>query len=174
MAVVVDGATIVFGLSIDPASASRLAAALLPEAEPDEAAVAGIGTTVASQFFAGIETLVGDDFTEVEPEPFESCWHLTFEDAVIRIATTSIPIEPASVAPAPVSRLSSVRLDVSVELGRARIPVKELLALDEGGVIRLGRAVGEPVDLVVNGTVTARGEIVVVDGRLGLRVTSLV
>ena len=70
--------------------------------------------------------------------------------------------------------MSSVRLDVSVELGRAKIAVKDLLSLDEGGVIRLGRTVGEPVDLVVNGTVTARGEIVVVDGRLGLRVTSLV
>lgn len=176
MAVVVDGETIVFGISIDPTSAGLLAAALLsePDAEPDEATLAGVGTTLASQFFSGVEALVGEEFTEVEPEPFESYWQLAIDDAVIQIGTASIAIEPAPSAPPAVSRLSGVRLDVSVELGRARIPVKELLALDEGGVIRLGRAVGEPVDLVVNGTVTARGEIVVVDGRLGLRITSLV
>ena len=55
-----------------------------------------------------------------------------------------------------------------------RRELEELLALDEGGVIRLGRRVGEPVDLMVNGLATARGEIVVVDGRLGLRVTELI
>lgn len=71
-------------------------------------------------------------------------------------------------------RLADVQLEVTVELGRSRIPIKELLALDEGGVVRLGRSVGEPVDLLVNGLATARGEIVVVDGRLGLRVTELV
>jgi flagellar motor switch protein FliN len=71
-------------------------------------------------------------------------------------------------------RLADVVLDVTVELGRSRIPIRELLALDEGGVIRLGRPVGEPVDLLVNGLATARGEIVVVDGRLGLRVTELI
>ncbi|MGF1667138.1 MAG: FliM/FliN family flagellar motor switch protein [Acidimicrobiia bacterium] len=94
------------------------------------------------------------------------------------------PAPPPS-APAPMAmshaagaselgRLADVVLDVTVELGRSRIPIKELLALDEGGVIRLGRPVGEPVDLLVNGLATARGEIVVVDGRLGLRVTELI
>lgn len=74
----------------------------------------------------------------------------------------------------PLGRLADVMLDVTVELGRSRIPIRELLALDEGGVLRLGRPVGEPVDLLVNGLTTARGEIVVVDGRLGLRVTELI
>lgn len=71
-------------------------------------------------------------------------------------------------------RLAEVKLDVAVELGRSQVPIHELLALDEGGVIRLGKRVGEPVDLMVNGLPTARGEIVVVDGRLGLRVTELI
>jgi flagellar motor switch protein FliN/FliY len=79
-----------------------------------------------------------------------------------------------AVGPSELGRLADVVLDVTVELGRSRIPIKELLALDEGGVIRLGRPVGEPVDLLVNGLATARGEIVVVDGRLGLRVTELI
>jgi flagellar motor switch protein FliN/FliY len=91
---------------------------------------------------------------------------------------TGTAIEAASQAqmtgtPA-LGRLAEVMLDVTVELGRSRIPIRELLALDEGGVIRLGRTVGEPVDLLVNGLATARGEIVVVDGKLGLRVSELI
>jgi flagellar motor switch protein FliN/FliY len=84
------------------------------------------------------------------------------------------PTPTATASPSELGRLADVQLDVSVELGRSQIPIQELLALDEGGVIRLGRRVGEPVDLMVNGLATARGEIVVVDGRLGLRVTELI
>lgn len=92
-------------------------------------------------------------------------------------ASSAAAAQPAAMAastPTDLGRLADVKLDVSVELGRSRIPIQELLALDEGGVIRLGRRVGEPVDLMVNGLATARGEIVVVDGRLGLRVTELI
>jgi flagellar motor switch protein FliN len=94
---------------------------------------------------------------------------------VAPVAPPPPPPPPVSTgAPSDLGRLADVILEVTVELGRSRIPIKELLALDEGGVIRLGRPVGEPVDLLVNGLATARGEIVVVDGRLGLRVTELI
>ena len=79
-----------------------------------------------------------------------------------------------SAVPGTLGRLADVTLDVSVEIGRTRLPVRELLALDEGGVIRLDHPVNEPVNLLVNGLRTARGEIVVVDGRIGLRVTEVV
>lgn len=175
-AVVVDGTTTVLGLGISPESALTLSGAVQSDAEtdPDEATLAGMVDALATQFFDAVGTLVGEEPMEVEPEPFETIWNITVGSAVIEVGVVSIPIVPAVPSTAGSGRLSGVRLDVSVELGRARIPVKELLALDEGGVIRLGRPVGEPVDLVVNGTVTARGEIVVVDGRLGLRITSLV
>lgn len=121
-------------------------------------------------------------------------WTITQDliDALTGLATPETPNEPETSVPAeieqqtppsPISpeanpsalgRLADVHLDVTVELGRSHIPVRELLALDEGGVIRLGRPVGDPVDLLVNGLLTARGEIVVVDGRLGLRVTELI
>jgi flagellar motor switch protein FliN/FliY len=86
----------------------------------------------------------------------------------------SSPAEPRAARTDQLGRLAEVTLDVSVELGRASLPVRELLALDEGGVIRLDHPLGEPVDLLVNGLRTARGEVVVVDGRLGLRITELV
>ena len=176
MAAVIDGDTLVFGLAIDDTSLLTLTQTLLPdlEAEPATAEIEGTRLTISTQVFSAIEEAIGQPLVEVDPEPFDSVFSVALGDATIEIGVASIPVgAPAAAVPA-ASRLSSVRLDVSVELGRTKIPVKELLALDEGGVIRLGRPVGEPVDLVVNGTVTARGEIVVVDGRLGLRVTSLV
>lgn len=176
MAAVIDDTTVVFGLSIDDASLQTLTQTLMPDSgtEPEEASTEATRLTISTQVFSAIEEAVGHPLVEVDPEPFDSTFRLDVGDSTIEIGMTSIPVGAPGATQAAASRLSSVRLDVSVELGRAKIPVKELLALDEGGVIRLGRPVGEPVDLVVNGTVTARGEIVVVDGRLGLRVTSLV
>ncbi len=176
MATVIDGKTLVFGVSIDEASLLTLTGTLLPDldTEPDQAAIDGTRLTITTQIFTAIEEAVGQPLVEVDPEQPDSTFRVDFGGSAVEIGMTSIPVGAPATAPSAASRLSSVRLDVSVELGRAKIPVKELLSLDEGGVIRLGRPVGEPVDLVVNGTVTARGEIVVVDGRLGLRITSLV
>jgi flagellar motor switch protein FliN/FliY len=176
MAAVVDGSTIVFGLAIGADSLLDLTRSLMPglESEPDETMVENARTKITARFFEAVEEAIGQPLVEVDPEPFDTTVRIAFGDAAIEVGVASIPVDLSTNVPPAASRLSTVRLDVSVELGRAKIPVKELLALDEGGVIRLGRPVGEPVDLVVNGTVTARGEIVVVDGRLGLRITSLV
>lgn len=70
--------------------------------------------------------------------------------------------------------LSRVDVDITVEFGHAPIKVKDLLSAHRGSVIRLGKAAGDPVDLLVNGTLTARGDLVVVEGRLGVRVTELI
>jgi flagellar motor switch protein FliN/FliY len=68
-------------------------------------------------------------------------------------------------------RLSAVPVDLSVEIGRARMTVGETLELREGSVVTLNRMAGEPVDLLVNGTPIARGEVVVIDEQFGLRLT---
>ena len=81
--------------------------------------------------------------------------------------------EPAS-SPASLEdlrRLSEVPVEVSVEIGRAQMTVGETLGLHQGSVITLDRMAGEPVDLLVNGTLIARGEVVVIDEQFGLRVT---
>jgi flagellar motor switch protein FliN len=70
--------------------------------------------------------------------------------------------------------LHGVVMDVTVELGRARMSVRELLALAPGTVLELDRAAGSPADLLVNGRLIARGEVVVVDEDFGLRVTEIV
>jgi flagellar motor switch protein FliN/FliY len=70
--------------------------------------------------------------------------------------------------------LRDVEMTLSVEVGRARMTVRELLELAPGSVVELDRAAGAPADLLVNGRVIARGEVVVVDEDFGLRITELV
>lgn len=69
--------------------------------------------------------------------------------------------------------LGDVELTISVELGRVRLPLKELLRLQEGTVIELDRLAGAPVDVLANGTPVARGDVVVVGDELGVRVNEL-
>lgn len=70
--------------------------------------------------------------------------------------------------------LHGVAMDVTVELGRTRLSVRELLALTPGDVLELDRAAGSPADLLVNGRLIARGEVVVVDENFALRITEIV
>ncbi len=75
--------------------------------------------------------------------------------------------------PADLDLLSDVALEVTVQLGQVRLRVRDLLALAEGSVIELDRAVGAPVDVLANGSLIARGDVVVVGDELGVRVTEL-
>lgn len=70
--------------------------------------------------------------------------------------------------------LMDVPMEVSVQLGRTKLQVKEILNLGQGSIIELERLAGEPVDLLVNGRLVARGEVVVIDESFGVRVTSIV
>ena len=72
-----------------------------------------------------------------------------------------------------IDRFKDVRIDLWAELGRIRMPVGELLTLGEGSVIRLDRAVGESVNLVSQGVLVARGEIVVVDDHFAIRIKEI-
>jgi flagellar motor switch protein FliN/FliY len=70
--------------------------------------------------------------------------------------------------------LLDVPLDVTVELGRSRMSIQELLALSPGSVIELDKIAGEPLDIVVNDRLIARGEAVVVNDKFGIRITDIV
>ncbi|TBR06830.1 MAG: flagellar motor switch protein FliN [Lysobacter sp.] len=84
----------------------------------------------------------------------------------------------ADAAPAGPDLNLDVILDVSVtlslEVGRTRIPIRNLLQLNQGSVVELERAAGEPLDVYVNGTLIAQGEVVVVNDRFGVRLTDVV
>ena len=69
---------------------------------------------------------------------------------------------------------SNIPIEVSVELGRSVISLKEIYDLSEGAIIELDRLVGEPLNLVVNGQIIAYGEVVAIDNNFGLRIKSIV
>lgn len=70
--------------------------------------------------------------------------------------------------------LHDVEMGVTAELGRTRLTVRNLLALVPGSVVELDRAAGTQVDLLVNGTLIARGEVVVIDDEFGVRISEVV
>ncbi len=70
--------------------------------------------------------------------------------------------------------LHDVEMAVTVELGRTRMSVRDLLRLAQGSVVELDKAAGAPVDILVNGTPVARGEVVVVDDEYGVRISEVV
>lgn len=70
--------------------------------------------------------------------------------------------------------LLDIPLDVSIEVGRSKILIKDLLQMDEGYVIELGKGANEPLDVYVNSRLIARGEVVLVNQKLGLRLTDVV
>ena len=67
--------------------------------------------------------------------------------------------------------LSDVPLDVSVELDRRILTVREILALERGSVIRLSRSAGENIDITVGGALVGFGEIVIIEDTMGVRIT---
>jgi len=73
-----------------------------------------------------------------------------------------------------IDMLRDVEMEVTCELGRTRMTVRRLLGLAPGDVVELDRLAGAPADLLVNGTLLARGEVVVVDESFGLRITEIV
>lgn len=72
-----------------------------------------------------------------------------------------------------IDRLAGLELPLVVSLGKARLPLREVLQLNVGSVVELGRAVAEPVDLLVNNRLVARGEVVVIDGNYGIRIQTV-
>ncbi|WOJ93310.1 flagellar motor switch protein FliN [Congregibacter variabilis] len=70
--------------------------------------------------------------------------------------------------------LMDVQVTLSVEIGRTKLPIKDLLALNQGSIVSLDRGVKEPLDLMVNGTLIARGEVVESSGQFGLRLVDVV
>ena len=103
------------------------------------------------------------------------------EDIPAAVAIGVEAVVPGSAAPSaedvPVHRLEMLRgveMDVLAELGRTRLTVNELLALRAGAIIELDRSAGSPADLLVNGHLIARGEVVVVDENYALRITHIV
>ncbi|MFQ3548302.1 MAG: flagellar motor switch protein FliN [Armatimonadota bacterium] len=90
-----------------------------------------------------------------------------------------VQFNPLSQGQSPATKSSmdlilDVQLQVAVELGKSRMKVKDVLALGPGSVIELDKHAGEPVEVVVNNKVVAKGEVVVIDENFGVRITEII
>jgi flagellar motor switch protein FliN/FliY len=137
-----------------------------PSVAPDVA----VPLTMRGISVGGLMLFAAEPAAEPEPAP----------------TAAAAPAAPAAAAKNPakmvdrridVSRIDpliNVQMEVTVEIGRTRLPIGELLALTPGKVIELDRPAGALVDLYINGTILAKGEIVVIDEEYGFRVTEIV
>jgi flagellar motor switch protein FliN/FliY len=115
---------------------------------------------------ASLGALLGDG-DPVDPSPGEGP----------SAAPATLPELTHTVAPGrarDLQLLADVPMNVTVEIGRGSLQVRELLALVQGSIVELDRVVGAPVDVLVNGTVVAHGDIVLVGDDLGVRLTEIV
>ncbi len=70
--------------------------------------------------------------------------------------------------------IMDIPVDLSMEIGRTKISIRNLLQLNQGSIVELDRLAGEPLDVMVNGTLIAHGEVVVVNERFGIRLTDVI
>jgi flagellar motor switch protein FliN len=80
----------------------------------------------------------------------------------------------ANIAPGDIDRVMDVPVQLTAELGRTRITIKNLLQLSPGSVVELDGLAGEPMDVFINGYLIAQGEVVVVNEKFGIRLTDIV
>lgn len=90
---------------------------------------------------------------------------------------TNLATDPAGLSPEATRNLELVMdipIQLTVELGRTRMPIRNLLQLAQGSVVELNELAGEPLDVFVNGCLVAQGEVVVVNEKFGIRLTDII
>lgn len=88
--------------------------------------------------------------------------------------TNFTPTGATSAAGNDINMILDIPVQLTVELGRTRIPIKHILQLAQGSVVELDAMAGEPMDVLVNGYLIAQGEVVVVNDKFGIRLTDIV
>ena len=118
--------------------------------------------------------------TDDEQDLMADAWAAALEDQVTAEAKPA-PLEELR-DDAPISAEERRKLDtildipvtIAMEVGRSQISIRNLLQLNQGSVVELDRVAGEPLDVLVNGTLIAHGEVVVINDRFGVRLTDVV
>ncbi|EON89952.1 flagellar motor switch protein FliN [Plesiomonas shigelloides] len=99
------------------------------------------------------------------------------DDGVKRAELEELQDESVPLNPNERKRLDSILdipVTISMEVGRSQISIRNLLQLNQGSVVELERIAGEPLDVMVNGTLIAHGEVVVVNDKFGIRLTDVI
>ena len=94
--------------------------------------------------------------------------------AAAPVAFTDFSTSEGAPATNDINMILDIPVQLTVELGRTRIPIKHILQLAQGSVVELDALAGEPMDVLVNGYLIAQGEVVVVNDKFGIRLTDIV
>lgn len=94
--------------------------------------------------------------------------------AVFQEADSPVESKKSSAAELNLDVILDVPVTLSMEIGRTQINIKNLLQLNQGSVVELDRFAGEPLDVLVNGTLIAHGEVVVINDKFGIRLTDVI
>lgn len=129
----------------------------------DTGAESDWGAALAEQ--AAVEQ-PGPSIKKDKPGPTASVKKAAFEDFQDEGRTGSEEVNLEVILDLPVT--------IAMEIGRTRIPIRNLLQLNQGSVVELDRLAGEPLDVLVNGTLIAHGEVVVVNEKFGIRLTDVI
>jgi flagellar motor switch protein FliN/FliY len=92
----------------------------------------------------------------------------------VKDAAAQAPALEASGGDVDLDSISDIPVEISAVLGSVKMPVSQLLKLGRGAVVKLNRKVGEPIDIYVNERLVARGEIVIVENRIGVTMTEII
>jgi flagellar motor switch protein FliN/FliY len=151
------------GLAPEPGEAATLAG------EPGNPLTA-VAILEGSERLATVVLRVGPDLPDPSPED------LAADGAAIphEFAPLDSNTEPPAALANGLDLIQDVEMQVTAVLGRAELSVRELLSLRAGAVVELDQAAGSPVDVLVNGTRIARGEVVVIDEEFGIRISEIV
>jgi len=90
------------------------------------------------------------------------------------IVAQQIVEAPAPIVDSKLEVILDVPVTLTLEVGRTRLPIRSLLQLSQGSVVELERNAGDPLDVFVNGTLIAHGEVVVVNDKFGIRLTDVI
>ena len=138
--------------------------------------------------------MAADNAAQSEEDRMAAEWAAALEESQGAPATTGTAAEDPTVKPAAFTNFASasatpvtaagagndlnmildIPVQLTVELGRTRIPIKHILQLAQGSVVELEALAGEPMDVLVNGFLIAQGEVVVVNDKFGIRLTDIV
>ncbi|MEO7199810.1 MAG: flagellar motor switch protein FliN [Dokdonella sp.] len=96
------------------------------------------------------------------------------DDASERVAFDTLREGSAEGGEVNLDMILDVPVTLAMEVGRTRVSIRNLLQLNQGSVVELDRAAGEPLDVFVNGTLVAHGEVVVINEKFGIRLTDVI
>ncbi len=117
------------------------------------------GLEVGDEWASAMDEQIGAEDANVEPAAFDE---LVADSAGISDEDVNLNV------------IMDIPVDLSMEIGRTKISIRNLLQLNQGSIVELDRLAGEPLDVMVNGTLIAHGEVVVVNERFGIRLTDVI